>query len=397
MNIEDLIISLSRAVYLFDMIAAKDEQFIDSVSSQLYSNLALTEKQANLAITILKKYKLLLNSMLKTDISPFLENPTYKNSFRKISTLKSVKIVEHLNLRKVIKLESPYEDELVKKLRDGRPKESFSEWDKNSRAWNFGISEPNILFLSNLLKNKNFDIEEEVQDLLNQTEKIIDNIEEHVPLLTLKNGIPTIKNAPAYLPQLRSTHILDAIFEARKFGVLTWDENVESYIKNNVTNIVTAEFLKNPPEKKIHINSLKHDVSCLSDIIKQMTPCMIIIPGGDELDKSILVYNFLKTLGISNEEISVTFRLDNTPYGFKFNSFVKENRLNTPVSKNTKVVFVSGKIKKDTIQAKKRFNSVINLGLGGIHYTLIAYLENRANLIVYSEVTETRTLYNGNL
>jgi len=89
--------------------------------------------------------------------------------------------------------------------------------------------------------------------------------------------------------------------------------------------------------------------------------------------------------------MSVMFRLP-AETGKNFNDFVKNNQLNNPITDKTKIVFISSKLPKPVIKSKVKFNCVINLGLGGVHYTIKNFTENHENLINFSE----KTKYEGN-
>ena len=72
----------------------------------------------------------------------------------------------------------------------------------------------------------------------------------------------------------------------------------------------------------------------------------------EKLEKSL---DFLKANEITNEEISVLFRLP-TETGEKFNNFVREEKLNSSISEKTKAVFISSKVPKTILDKKIKFN-----------------------------------------
>ena len=124
---------------------------------------------------------------------------------------------------------------------------------------------------------------------------------------------------------------------------------------------------------------------------KHLTPLLVVIPGGNELEKLKLSFNFLKDNGFKNEEMSVMFRLP-TLDGKGFNDFVKDHSLNSPIGENTKAVFVSSKLPKPVLKSKIKFHGIINLGFENVHYTMRDFLKNHENLIFYSEKKLQREL-----
>jgi hypothetical protein len=208
-------------------------------------------------------------------------------------------------------------------------------------------------------------------------------------MLDIENGLPVFRNIFTNFPKLEATEIIPAMFEARRRGISTWSDAVVEKFNNANINEFTRAFLKSEVDDYLHINCEKNDISCLGEIITYMSPCMFVIPGGSELKKLTQVYEFLKTSGIDNHEMSVMFRLD-SKIDKNFNNFVKDNKLNLPIAENTKVVFISSKLPKPVLKSKIHFNSVINMGFGGVHYSIRDYVGNHENLIFYTEKKEQK-------
>ena len=174
----------------------------------------------------------------------------------------------------------------------------------------------------------------------------------------------------------------------------TWDETIAKYVDSDELDPTTRAFLKSDPGEKFGVDSQTRQLSDISTIILNLLPVLVIIPGGDELDKMKLSMEFFKDLGIANEEMSVMFRLPSETHGI-FNEFVKFNELNSPITANTRVVFVSGKIPKPIFKSRIKFHSVLNLGYSNVHYTMRDYLKNHENGIMYSKEKDIKNLRYG--
>jgi hypothetical protein len=107
---------------------------------------------------------------------------------------------------------------------------------------------------------------------------------------------------------------------------------------------------------------------------------MFVIPGGMEIEKLNASVDFLKSLGMLPEEMSVMFRLPKET-GEKFNIFVRDEKLNNPISNQTKVVFISAKVPKTVIESKIKFNCIVNFSLHSVHYTIRDFVKNHHNVI----------------
>lgn len=292
---------------------------------------------------------------------------------------------------KVAKVEFPYNEDYVTEIRKHRDELGFAQWNGDQKAWIFGLTENTIGFLSILMDKEQFDCDDEFRNYVNQYKEIQNNLEKYVPMLVLENNEPKIVNISENTPILKSKDILSAIFEARKYGVVTWDVEISNFIESDKVHHITRDLLKTEPGENFSVNSEKVEISDLTQIIEHMSPCLFVIPGGSELEKTEMSYEFLSSVGIRNDEISVMFRLPSTTHK-KFNDFVKNNNLNNSIGSDTKVVFVSSKMPKPVLKSKIKFNSVINLGFGNVHYTMRDYVGKHENLIFYSAGSKQKEL-----
>ena len=383
MHIEDLIISLILSRIPLNQW---DSKLISSFYDQITRGSGLTEKQGALAVKILKRHSNALTNTICKDVTPFLENPIYKLSIRKLNNEKKLSITPDDTYGQNIRAVFPFNEELVASIRKYKEDSNTNAfWNKEEKCWIFPLSESAIMFLSSL---EGFDTDNTFQNYISQIKEIRDNLENYFPILVMEEGKPVLKNCHRNCPQLVSTGILEAVFEARLRGVSIWDEEIDTYIENDVDSI-TRDFLKTSPDSKFLVNSDNHSMSVMSTIIKNLSPTIAVIPGGAELTKLSQAVEFFYNCGISNEQMSVMFRLDSAD-GKEFNCFVKDNQYNAPITEDTKVVFVSSKLPKPVVKSGIKFNSVVNMGYMNVHYTMQQYLDKHANLVYYTKDNHTR-------
>jgi hypothetical protein len=388
MYIEDLLSDL--VIYHFVM-NSYDTTLVHSFYDQISKGNGLTEKQSTLAVRILKRYSSNLSTALQKDVGQLLENPQFRLAIRKISSEKRLNIVDHQSHGRVIKAVFPYNEKLVETIRKNRDNFSISLWDKDDKCWYFGISETSIQLLTAL---ENFEVDDDIKNYQEQIKHIQQDMEKYVPMLIIENSVPKLKNCDKNVPELTSNDFISAIFEARKRGVYTWDETIDKFIESDEIDPLTRSFLKTDPGEKFGVDSEIYQISDISTIVLNLLPVIVIIPGGDELSKMKLSLDFVKDLGIKNEDISVMFRLPSNTHQI-FNEFVKFNELNSPIHADTKVVFVSSKIPKPIFKSGIKFNSVLNLGYSNVHYTMRDFLKNHENGIMYSKEKDIKNLRYG--
>lgn len=392
--IEDLILDLNSYV----KVNSFDSNVVGSFSYQIFSGKGFTEKQSLLALRILKKYQNSLETAIKRSISNELSNPQYRFTIRKTSStpVKRVYIGDHPQWGRSIKAEFPYNDDKVNQIRKSRENVGLAAWDGESKSWNFTLNEASIQFVHNLTKDEGFDYDDEFKNYLSQIEEIVNNMEKFIPMLVLDGETVNYKNVSDHIPLLDNTDVISSIFSARKSGIYTWDEKVNQLLEEKKVHPVIKKFLDNDYTGPFEIDSTVEPINCLKDIVDYMSPCLFVIPGGSELEKTTMIYNFLTSLGYTYDQMSIMFRLPSSE-GKKFNDFVKNCCLNNPITDKTKFVFVSIKMPKPVLKSNINFNSIVSLGRSNVHYTIREYFKNRNNLIYYCEPSKQKEFNFGDL
>jgi hypothetical protein len=383
MNIEDIIV-----VVVNNRIPLNswDCRLVDSLFEQITLNNSLTEKQGNAVVKILKKYSPHISRITGKDIKQFLETPTYRLGIRTINLIKKAGIVEHEIFGKAIRMEFPFNFEIIQEIKNKKIFDHSGRWDFEEKAWIFPLDETSITHLATIIRNFQFETDLELRGYIEQVEKIIENMDEYVPLLVLENNETKIRNFSQSLSVFDSKNILKSIFEARKMGILTWDDYIDEYLSTEVSSETTRDFLMSDPGQKFHVDRGKKDIFSLSDIILNMGPTLFIVPGGSELENLQNCFNFLTSIGIDRKEISVMFRLGQGNHK-NFNDFVKNQGLNNSISESTRAVFISGKLPKPLIKSGIKFHSVVNMGFDHAHYTMRDFVRNHENVVYYAEIT----------
>jgi hypothetical protein len=387
MNIEDLIILLATRCQLNQF----DSRIVESFYNQIFQGNGFTEKQSSLALKILERQSSKLSEILGTDISKYIANPVFRLKKRSINLGKKITVLEHAEFGKAIKVEFPYNETLVEKIRKERINLPYAAWDRDERAWIFSLNERSIQLLVPFVTNEGFVPDDEFAGYIEQIKIIQENLEKYVPMVKFCENTIKFVNVGENVPQPDSNDVLRSLFLARKIGIHTWDDNISSYLKDNNINETVINFLNENPGTTFSINLENFKFSDLSDIVTHLGPSVFIVPGGSELEKTKASIEFLNSIGINNHEISVLFRLPKET-GEKFNNFVKELKLNNPLTKKTRVVFISSKVPKTIIDSNIKFNCVVNFNFYSVHYTIREFVKNHQNVIHVLEKKSQRNL-----
>ena len=357
-----------------------DSKFVDSFYDQICKGSGLTEKQSVLALKIISKYVDKINIIAKTDITPFITAPTYRLGIRTLTTVRHISVINVVEEKKLIKVQFPYDETLLQEIKKEMKNFIQAEWVLDEKAWVFSLEDRAIGFFSNWITNKNFTADDEFKSYVDQASQVTADFENHIPMLTFEDKTAKLVNAFHGIPQITSDNIVTALFEARRAGITIWDSNVDTAITESTVNDVTKQFIKTDPSETFSINLEENSILDLKTILENLSPCIVMVPGGNELSKLESAMTLIKDTDIKNSEISVLFRLPKET-GSDFNQYVRDNHLNSPISDTTKVIFLSGKIPKTLIESKIKINCIINYNFYNIHYTLANFLKNHHNVI----------------
>jgi hypothetical protein len=141
-------------------LARYDTDVLNSMSTTASEGRALTEKQGDLAVKIVIKYKRQLAAK-GIDVSPVEERAMWRLPLRVMDYTRKLSIVDDQ-----IRVTFPFNSTLIEGLRDFR-KESQGQgvWDKEAKVWSFALTEYNLVWLSTWAEQNNFEIDEEVRRL----------------------------------------------------------------------------------------------------------------------------------------------------------------------------------------------------------------------------------------
>ena len=387
MYIEDLITALVMNFRV--SINPFDSNLIYSFHEQIARGSGFTEKQATVAVKILKRHVTKLKTLGFTDISQYLENPTYKLPLRTIMSYKRMSIIPHDVYGRVVKMEFPFNEALLARIRNEKMSLNYANWDPEDKSWIFSLDERSLSFLIKVANEENFQVDEEFENYQNQIKEIESNFEQYVPMLSYDGKNLKFSNISPKIPQPTNSNILENLFNARKLGIFTWDENIQETDEWKNADSATKQFLQIAPDEEFSINLENTTIFSLKEIVQYMSPVLFVIPGGTEFEKLEMSHEFLKTLNINNEEISVLFRLPKDT-GEKFNNFVKEQKLNSPISEKTKAVFISNKVPKPIIESGIHFNAIVSFNFFNIHYSIRNLLKWHSNVIQMTEKKTTK-------
>jgi hypothetical protein len=143
-------------------LARYDIAIVNSMASTTVFGTALTDKQAELAVKLILKYRRQFAKM-GIDVAP-VETPVFRLAPRKMDRTKAVWLDDdHI----VVKF--PYDNDLIKELQNFREESQGRAWyDRDKKLWNLAITEYNVNWILPWANGYGFDVDHHVREIFYQ-------------------------------------------------------------------------------------------------------------------------------------------------------------------------------------------------------------------------------------
>jgi hypothetical protein len=231
-------------------LARYDVSVLASMSSATQSGRALTDRQAELAVKIIQKYRKQLEK-LEISIAP-IDNPQYRHGIRTIDR-RRLAYVENDH----IVLQFPYDTKLIDDLRD-LAKLSQGSWRfaNEPKAWRLAITETNVIAANGFAQNHEFEISDEFKTYVQEVIKC-EQTSYAIKLIQTPTGL-AIQNAPRSLAQAVNnycefnTNNIETLVDNSAIYGFTIDDSIIQVIANKysprICNLMTARESKFVPD-----------------------------------------------------------------------------------------------------------------------------------------------------
>ena len=394
----------------------KDHETVRSLAESQY---AWTEKQARLALVILKRYltKFQAHGM---DIKKLLDNPVYEDAFRVISFDKVIeKYTDENNVDK-IEMRFPYNKKVIQLIRCMKDKRGlpgmYALYDGEKKKWTFQHSDVTAYYLTLIAVRYDFKFVDD--SLLDDYDEIKKEITGHrKPTASLEGGEVVLNDAPATLQEywdanLKDKPALHQLDSLKNFGIKSNGLNVPAQ------NIVAKKIAhNNNPILWIDSKTFaKHEV--IKGLVElDCFPLLMPVSGDIHMEEDVRnCWEWLNVLKSHNIDIlndcSWGFDIKEPMYKkdidkfsdqkhwlvdnqkpeeffqnlYELHQMSKQFKL---ISDNTKVIFVRNRIPRALIKSKVKPKASL-VAIGGGHYStgtdnLKRLLENLPKKLYYSD------------
>ena len=393
----------------------KDHETVRSLAESQY---AWTEKQARLALVILKRYltKFQAHGM---DIKQLLDNPKYEDEFRVISFDKVIEKYTDEDGVDKIELRFPYNKkviQLIRCLKDHRDfPAGYSQYDGEAKKWTFLHTDVTAYYLTLIAARYDFKFVDD--SLLKDYEQIRDVVVGHRQVSArLIGGEVVLQNAPDSLQEywdenLKDKSALAQVDALKNFRISTHGINVKA-------DTMVAYRIAHKNYHKLWIDSKTFSKK---EVVKGLLeldcfPLIMPVSGDIHMEEEVKDFwewiNAFKSYGIDilnecswgfdvkepifkkdvDRHSDRTYLLDNQKSQEFFENLYELHQMSKQfklINEKTKIVFVRNRIPRALIKSKIQPKASV-VGLGGGYYAsgtdnLKRLLENLPKKLYYSD------------
>ncbi len=391
----------------------------ETVRSLAESQYAWTEKQAKLALVILKRYltKFQAHGM---DIKKLLDNPQYEDAFRVISFDKVIEkyVDEDNNTR--IEMRFPYHKKVIQLIRCMKDKRDlpagYANYDGEAKKWTFIHTDVTAYYLTLIAVRYDFKFMDD--SLLNDYEQIKDEIVGHrQPTAKLIGGEIILSNAGESLQEywnnnMKEKSALEQVDSLKNFYISTMgiDVKAETLIGKKIAhNNYHKLWIDSKTFTKREVVKGLLELNCF--------PLMMPVSGDIHMEEDVKDFwewmNAFKSFGIDllNEcswgfdvrepiykkdldrhNSDRTYLLDNQKSEEFFENLYELHQMSKQfklINQKTKIIFVRNRIPRSLIKSKIKPKASL-VAIGGGHYAtgtdnLKRMLENLPKKLYYSD------------
>lgn len=180
-------------------LARYDVSVLESMTDAVMRNVALTEKQGDLACKIILKYQRQLAAKA-VDVTP-VEHPQWNIPLRKMDYSKSLTVEND-----VLHLKFPFNNQLIEGIRTfQKESQGAIKWNRETKVWEIALTEYNLSWMYAWAQTHSFEIDASVTHLMNLIVEA--ESKEYAIELNVQDGKLVITNAADSLNNYIEQHL----------------------------------------------------------------------------------------------------------------------------------------------------------------------------------------------
>lgn len=370
-----------------------DKHILESIGRQVFKGIALTDRQLDLVKTKFLFYK---KQFDEASIN-IIELDTLRQPLRQIDRSKYIRLVDYphnhvyeATNNKWIEIRFPFSKKMILVLSDIPKRSGEYIHEQGTHSHYFIYNEFYVDQIVTAFEGKNFDIDKEILDLYEEIKIMKNNPQDYLPGvygLKLKN---LNDKAVEYLITDIGEPTKDNLYLYRDrkniFGLSHFDEDDLDESVRQLTPL--SKKLLYRKTNRVLVNKNEYNLDRLLETLLELHryPCLFILNEYQCHYVLPELHNRLKNIFYSNT-MTCLFRLENKDSKNKdFNEYIKENNLNSPLDKSSKIVYISNtELKKTMFKVEWQPKTVVLFDSKRYDTKVSTYLTEQDLVIDYDE------------
>lgn len=350
--VEDLFVEFyNQTIIDIEILQDQDTSVMHSFFNQIDLGNQLTANQGNFLLKILTKYKSHAKR-LGIDYGTLLENPVWKNSFRKLDLSKRAFVEQDEDGAISICLKFPYslKDIFDKEFDTESQGHNASQWDSDRKLRVLDVYKFNVIHLEEFLKKHDFELDDSFLELVDVVSEIWDQQDNIIPYAEIVNDeiklVNTTEDSLEFFQAHKSNQLSKNLFLAKSMGYPV-------RFTQPVDTISAIEKICQSKSKNFWLKSNRDFFKIYNEV--DGIVCVLIDRNTQDivawLDRFI---GSADIAGVPRSEIKVCFR-DPIEKKSKLNEWIKDNELGGKVDSGKILIFLHKPPKwlfKDAIDVK---------------------------------------------
>lgn len=377
-------------------IQPSDQLFLNSVARQVYKGVGLTDRQYEVVKEKLLAYEDQFTA-LEYNVHSAVKN--VRIPIRHIDRARWIKLVES-NDKFYIGVRFTFNKKLISAIDAFSSIEEKSMYDKQEKVHYFPFNEKNLYKVISSLKEKNFEIDDDLQEQYKVLDTMNNNKNKYIPGIygfKLKNlHNKAIDYMVSSIGEPNSANL--ALYKDRSelFGIHHFDD---SDLQHSVSKLTTlSQKIVKRSEQQVWINSDEYNFDRMAESILELNryPLLVCLNDSTDFDNLLKVHRSFKNIFDASDFCALYRKENDTAENKEFNSYIKENNINMPLANNSKIVYTNiNKMSKTILKSNWKPSAAILMG--SVRFTkLDPYLKELDLVIHYDTDVSPFSRYGSN-
>lgn len=375
-------------------IESSDHNLLYSLARQTFKGTGLTDRQHELSKEKLSKYA---DQFTALDYNFDFALDSLRIPLRQIDRSRWMKIVEHpgntvyesYKTNHWIAVRFIFNKKLISLIEAIRSTDNDAVYDKENKIHYFTLSEKNIFNVINALKDKNFEIDPELQEKYEKIKIMNDNKRKYVPGVYNFN----LEN----LNQKAIDYIISDIGNPNNYNLALYKDRYRLYglhyfdqdnLDDSISQLTTlSQKIVRRTQRTVLVNTETFNFDRLAESLIELDrfPVLIILNEKTDFDELVTTYKSFKNI-LSEDDFCVLYRKDNADTSDKqFNEYIQTNKLNNKLDHYPKVVYTTkNKFPKTLLKTNWKPKAAVMFGSDGYltNTKMNSYL-NELDLVIH--------------